>query len=115
MLALITSIAATLRIVYYRMLGWEGLQGWPEICAMIGALLLFWIGTQRLRRKSEVQGIALLGSVLLLVHELPFVSVMLHGFLRTDRSFFELLAAIPMALCLFLAYVSLRAIVSEKF
>ncbi len=113
MLALLTAIFATARIVFYRMLGrYQVLQGWPEICAMIGALVLFWIATQRMRRPSEVRGTALLGAVLLLVHELPFVSMMLNGFLRTDRSLFELLAVLPMALCLALAYFALRGIVA---
>ena len=98
-LALLTAILAAARIVFYRMLGWnQDLQGWPEICAMIGALALFWIATQTMRRPSEVRGTALLGSILLLVHELPFVSTMLNGFLQTDRSFFELLAVIPMVM-----------------
>lgn len=112
MLALMTAVLATARIAYYRMLGWnQELQGWPEICAMIGALVLFWIATQKMRRPAEVRGTALLGAVLLLVHELPFVSVMLNGFLQTDRSFFELLAVVPMLLCLALAYFSLRGMI----
>ena len=112
MLALLAAILATARIVYYRMLGWnQELQGWPEVCAMIGALVLFWIATQRMRRPSEVRGTALLGSILLLVHELPFVSTMLNGFLRSDRSLFELIAVLPMALCLALAYFALRGMV----
>jgi hypothetical protein len=112
MLALFAATSAAARIVYYRMLGWnQELQGWPEICAMIGALVLFWIATQKMRRPSEVRGTALLGAVLLLVHELPFVSTMLNGFLRTDRSLLELLAVTPMALCLALAYFALRGMV----
>jgi hypothetical protein len=111
-LALLTAIVATAKIVYYRMLGWQDLQGWPEICAMIGGLILFWIATQRMRRKVEVQAAGLLGALLLLVHELPFVSVLLHGFLQTDRSFVELAAAAPMILCLLLCLLALRGIVS---
>jgi cadmium resistance protein CadD (predicted permease) len=113
-LALAASVLSTLRIVYFRMLGWEGLHGWAEICAMIGALILFWIGTQRMRRFIEVLAAGMLGSVLLLVHELPFVSMFLHGFLTTDRSFLELLAVIPMALCLALCYFALRGMVSDR-
>jgi hypothetical protein len=113
-LALAASVFSTARIVYFRMLGWEGLHGWPEICAMIGALVLFWIGTQRMRRFSEVLAVGMLGSTLLLVHELPFVSILLHGFLTPDRSWMELFAVIPMALCLAVCYFALRGMVSDR-
>ena len=34
-------LLTTARIVHYRMLGCEDLQGWPEICAITGALIYF--------------------------------------------------------------------------
>jgi hypothetical protein len=114
MLALAASLGVTARIVIFRMLGWEGPYRWREVCAMVGALLLFWVGTQRLRRRSELQMVGLLGALLLLVGELPFVSSLLFGFLQTSRPFVELLAVVPMGLSLALCYFALMGMVSER-
>lgn len=114
LLAVITAVATPIRIVLFRMLGWENPHWWREVCAMVGALILFWVGTQKIRRRSDLQMTALLGALLLLVSELPFVSVHIFGFLQTDRSFLELFAVVPMGLCLLLCYFALLGMMSER-
>jgi hypothetical protein len=114
LLAIVASGSVLTRIVLFRMLGWENPHRWREICAMIGGLILFWIGTQKIRRRSDLQMTALLGALLLLVSELPFVSNHLFGFLQTDRSFLELFAVVPMGLCLLLCYFALLGMMSER-
>lgn len=114
MLAVAAAIAVAARVVLFRMLAWERPHLWQEICATIGALILFWIGTQAIRRRSELQMTALLGALLLLVSELPFVSSHIFGFLQTDRPVLELLAVVPLALCLALCYFALVGMMSER-
>ncbi len=114
LLALAASLATTGRMVWFLLIGSHRGYPWEEVCAMIGALLLFWIGTQRQRRRSEVQGVGLLGAILLLVHELPFAGGLLFGFLRTDRSALELAAIVPMGLCLATCYFAMVGMVSGR-
>ncbi|BDC50048.1 hypothetical protein F183_A23640 [Bryobacterales bacterium F-183] len=114
MLALAASILTTARIVYFQMLGWESPWWWAEVCAVIGAVLLFWIGTQRIKQHSQMLGVGMLGGLLLLVHELPFVSRLLFGFIPEGRPMLELVAAIPMLLACALLYFALRGMISER-
>jgi hypothetical protein len=113
LLALAASILTTARIVYFRMLGWESPWWWAEVCAMIGAVILLWIGTQRMKRHSEVLAVGMLGGLLLLVHELPFVSMLLYGFIPEGRPYIDLLAMIPMLLCCALLFFALRGMMTD--
>ena len=114
MLALAASILTSARIVYFQMLGWESSWWWADVCAVIGAVLLFWIGTQRMRHHSQVLGVGMLGGLLLLVHELPFAATMLYGFLPEGRPYVDLVAIVPMLLCCALLYFALRGMMSER-
>lgn len=114
MLALAASILTTARIVYFQMMGWQSPWWWAEVCAVIGAVLLFWIGTQRIKHHSQMLGVGMLGGLLLLVHELPFVFRLLFGFIPEQRPWIDLIAVIPMALACALLYFALRGMISER-
>ena len=120
-LAVVTALAALAEVIYLRMIAWEdtgpwnmSVYGWPEVCAVLGSLLLFFAGTQQLRWRSDLQAVSLVAACAILRHQIPFAGQHLFGFLRSGRPPLELAALFPIVLCLVICYFAMAGIISAR-